>query len=272
VFRLKTVTCNPNPNSSAKLIGYLHDDEPEMPHRKQRPCVVICPGGGYEFLSARESDPVAFAFFAKGYHVFILYYSVQEEAKNMQPLIDLSLSVMEIRTNSADWNIISDQIAVCGFSAGAHVAASLGTLWNNAELKEKIDTKAGMNKPNAMILCYPVITAGQFAHRGSISRVTGSETENDSYRFFSLEKQVSTTTPPAFLWHTVEDTCVPVENTLLFASALQQSHIPFECHIYPNGGHGQSMCNVEVGSKNDHCATWFPLCVQWLGELFGFAF
>jgi len=270
---MKKINCNPNPNSNAKLIGYLHDDDPnELPNRKQRPCVVVCPGGGYEFVSAREADPPALAFFAKGYNVFILSYSVLEEAINMQPLIDISLSVMEIRNNHANWNIISDQIAVCGFSAGAHLAASLGTLWDNSVLKEKISTQGGINKPNAMILCYPVITAGQFAHRGSFTCLTGSETEDESCQIFSLEKQVNASTPPAFLWHTVEDNCVPVENTILFASALQHNHIPFECHIYPNGGHGQSMCNVEVNSKNDHCATWFPLCTQWLGELFGFAY
>lgn len=269
---MKVITCSPNPNSSAKLIGYLHDDEPEMTNRKLRPCVVVCPGGGYNMLSARESDPPAFAFFEKGYHVFILFYSIREEAANLQPLVDISSAILEIRKNSDEWNILPNQIAVCGFSAGAHVAGSAGTLWDKPELKAKMDTKGGMNKPNAMILCYPVITGGKFAHRGSFDRLTAGNDEKQYNDFFSLEKHVDSATPPTFLWHTAEDDCVPVENTLLFAAALQRSHIPFECHIYPNGCHGQSMCNVEVNTKNDHCATWFPLCAQWLGELFHFAY
>lgn len=269
---MKMINCSPNPNSNAKLVGYLHDDVPEMPHRQSRPCVIVCPGGGYEFLSERESDPPAFAFLAKGYQVFILYYSLREDARNMQPLVDISLAIMEIRKNSAEWHVIPDQIAVCGFSAGAHVAGSAGTLWDSPALKEKIDTKNGMNKPNAMILCYPVITGGEYAHRGSFACLTGSKVENEDCAAFSLEKHVSPSTPPAFLWHTAEDDCVPAENTLLFIAALQKNHVPFECHIYPNGKHGQSMCNVEVNTRNDHCATWFPLCMEWLGELFGFEY
>lgn len=270
---MKTINCSPSPNSKARLVGYLHDDEPEeMPVHNQRPCVIVCPGGGYEFLSAREADPPAFAFFSKGYNVFILYYSLCKDAQNMQPLIDLSLSVMKIRENCKEWHIISSQIAVIGFSAGAHVAGSLGTMWNNPALKEKIDTKCGSNRPNAMILCYPVITGGEFAHRGSFQWLTGSPVENEDCRFFSLENHVDSDTPPAFLWHTADDGCVPVENTLMFAAALQRSHIPFECHIYPSGDHGLSMCNAEVNTKSPHCATWFPLCAEWLGELFHFEY
>ena len=270
---MKTVNLTPNSASKTKLTGYLHEiDTEEMQNRVLRPCVLICPGGGYEFLSAREADPPAFAFFSQGYNVFILYYSIKEAAADMHPLIDASWAVMKIRENCEQWGIIPDQIAVCGFSAGAHVAASLGTLWNNPALKEKMDTKNGKNRPNALVLCYPVITAGEFSHHGSIEYLTGGAADGKMASLFSLENQVSDATPPTFLWHTADDSCVPVENTLMFASALQRNHIPFECHIYPNGEHGQSMCNVEVNSNNPHCATWFGLCAQWLGELFQFEY
>lgn len=270
---VKTVELKPNENSEAKLIGYLHDiDEEEMPNRLTRPCVLICPGGGYEYQSAREADPPAFSFFSRGYNVFILYYSVKENAGQLRPLIDISNSVLLIRENSGAWGIQPDNIAVMGFSAGAHVAASLGTLWNSSALKEKTDTRNGQNKPNAMILCYPVITGGEFAHRGSFDWLTEGKNTPEDIAFYSLENQVTDSTPPAFLWHTVDDATVPVQNTLLFASALQKNHIPFECHIYPSGVHGLSMCNTEVNTKNEHCATWFPLCVKWLDELFSFEY
>lgn len=270
---MNIVHFNPNPDSDARVVGYLHDAIPtEMPNRMERPCVVVYPGGGYEFLSERESDPPALAFFAKGYQVFILYYSIGKRATDLRPLIDGSLTLMKIRGKSKEWGVLSDQIAVLGFSAGAHAAASLGTLWDHPALKKKIDTKGGQNRPNAMILCYPVITAGKLAHQGSAEAVCGGTPTEEQVRFYSLENQVSSKTPPAFLWHTVEDNTVPVENTLMFSAALQKNHIPFECHIYPNGRHGMSMCNVEVNAENNHCATWFPLCAEWLGDLFHFKY
>lgn len=268
---MKRIELSPNPGSGARLVGYLHDkEEQEMPNRLKRPCVVVCPGGGYEFCSAREADPVAFAFFARGYNAFLLYYSVGKEAGGLRPLVELSRSVMKIRENSGEWGIFPEKIAVCGFSAGGHLAASLGTLWNSPALKEKLGGAEGNNRPDALILGYSVISAGEFAHRSSLEWVSGDSVK---YReLLSLEKQVTPETPPAFLWHTADDDCVPVENTLLFAAALQRNHVPFECHIYPHGNHGSSMCNAEVNSRSPHLATWFPLCAEWLGELFGFEY
>lgn len=268
---MRIVHLNPNPESSARLVGYLHDGETEkMTDRLVRPCVIICPGGGYSTLSAREAEPPATAFFAKGYNVFILYYSILNEACDLRPLADISLAIIMIRENASLWGVITNQIAVCGFSAGANVAASAGTLWDNPKLREKIDTKDGSNKPDAMILCYPLITAGEYTHRRSMEYIGAGLNENERVELFSLEKHVSASTPPAFLWHTVEDQSVPVENTMMFSQALQKFHVPFECHIYQKGYHGLSMCNAEVNSKNSHCATWFELCVEWLGDLFDF--
>lgn len=269
---MKKIELSPNPESGARLIGYLHDiNEQEMPNRLKRPCVVICPGGGYEFCSAREADPVAFAFFARGYNVFLLYYSLGKDAAKLRPLADLSLSVLKIRENSGEWGICPDKLAVCGFSAGGHLAASLGTLWKSPLFTGGAAKGAeNANRPDAMILGYPVITAGEFAHEGSIRWASGGN--EDFKKLLSLEKQVTPETPPAFLWHTADDGCVPVENTLLFAAALQRNRIPFECHIFPHGNHGASMCNTEVNSRSPHLANWFPLCAEWLGELFSFEY
>lgn len=267
---MKIVRFQPNPDSRARVVGYLHDVSSEMPQRETRPCVVFFPGGGYVFLSEREADPPAMDFFAEGYQVFVLYYSIGDQAADMRPLIDGSLTLIKIRENSEKWNIVPDKIAVCGFSAGGHAAASLGTLWDSPELKARIDTKGGRNRPDAMILCYAVISVGKFSHSGSAKAVTGGNLTPEMVKFYSLENHVTPKTPPAFIWHTVEDDCVPVENALLFAEALQRQHVPFECHLYQKGGHGMSVCTEEVGSPNPHCATWVPLCKEWLDGLFGF--
>ena len=266
--KIETFPC---PGSSARMVGYLHDPLTQMEtYRTKRPCVLIFPGGGYEMLSQREADPVAFSFFKKGYQVFILYYSLKENAKNMQVLLEASCAVMELRRRSEEWNILPEQIAVCGFSAGGHAAASVGILWNHPRLLEKLDTQQGLNRPNAMILCYPVITAGEFAHQGSLEWISGSPKGTEENEFWALDRHVDGTTPPAFLWHTVEDDCVPVENTLLLVNALQRNHISYECHLYPHGGHGMSVCTVEVGTPNKRASTWVPLCCDWLEDLFQF--
>lgn len=268
---MKTITPALPFDTQAALIGYLHDEMNLIPGRDARPCVLICPGGAYMLVSPREADPPAFAFFAKGYNVFVLTYTVggpDQPALGMTPLKEISAAVMLIRENSVQWHISKEKIAVCGFSAGGHLCGSLGVLWDAPELKAVMDTKNGQNRPNAMILCYPVISAGEHAHRGSFQHLTGNTPEGN--RLFSLESQVTAQTPPAFLWHTADDASVPVENSLLMASALRRHGVPFECHIFQSGVHGLSMGNVEVNSVNHHCSHWFALCAEWLNGLFCF--
>ncbi len=266
---MKRIQFRPNPESDALVVGYLHNAVPEeMPLGVDRPCVLVCPGGGYVSLPEKEADPPALAFFARGYQVFILYYSIGEKATDLRPLIDGSLTLMKIRENSREWHVVPDKIAVLGFSAGGHVAASIGTLWDTPELKAKIDTKGGLNKPDAMVLCYAVLTAGALTHQGSVQALCGGDPTPEQVKFFSLENHVTPETPPTFLWHTVEDDCVPVENSMLFAAALRKNRVPFECHLFQKGRHGMSMCNAEVESENPHAATWFPLCADWLDDLF----
>lgn len=250
------------------VTGYLHDVSVEMNFHKIRPCMVVCAGGGYEMLSDREKEPPAMAWFAAGYQVFLLQYSTLEYAKDLRPLIELSRTIIMIRENSEQWQIHPDQIGVLGFSAGGHLAASLGTLWDNDRLKACMDTKKGKNRPNALILSYPVITAGEFAHRSSIDFVSGGNSE--LMELFSLENQVTEDTPPVFIWHTGNDPLVPAENTLLFCMALKRAGIPFECHIFPEGDHGLSMCNYEVDNPNESCGKWFALSLHWANSLFGF--
>ena len=219
------------------------------------PTVVICPGGAYCHLSERESGPVAAAFEKMGARAEILTYSIrtgeEQDFLGLTPVRQLSAKVGEIR-KSTDGSVI-----VCGFSTGGHLAATLGVHWKTL----------GLARPDAMILCYPVITANPaWINEPSFYNLTGQKDRE----FFSLEKHVSADTPPAFLWHTASDGEVPVENTLSFASAMSREKIPFEMHIYPFGEHGLSLATEEVeqpekGRLPDaHIAGWIDECEAWL--------
>lgn len=259
---VETISINPlnRDHSQAKLTTYVVEG------LRERPGVLICPGGAYRFISPREAEAVALQFCAAGFNAFVLTYTVPPDHYHL-PLRELSQAVCEIRKRAADWNLDPDRIAVCGFSAGGHLAASLGVHWHKLE-------DAPMNKPNALILSYPVISSGEHKHAGSFENLLGPNPTPEMVEEMSLEKQVNPNTPPTFLWHTVEDDVVPVENSLLFASALQKNNILFELHVFPHGPHGLSLATVETDDGrgiSPHVGHWIGLCIEWLKELFQFA-
>ena len=203
----------------APVTGYLHDDHDRLVAHKTRPAIVICAGGAYRWLSPREKDPVALRFAALGYQCFLIEYSVGEGAAGLRPLRELAACVRTLRENAAEWHIEPEHIAVLGFSAGGHLAASLGTLWQRADL----GLGDAQCRPDALVLCYPVISAGPFAHAESIQYVTGGDPA--LLELLSLEKQVTAQMPPTVLWHCVGDEAVPVENSLLLLSAMQRAGV-----------------------------------------------
>ena len=254
----------------ATLTTYVATDTPELKKAPRR-AIIVCPGGGYHFLSDREAEPIARFYMAKGLNAFILRYSVEETATNYTPLIEAALAIKHVRENAEKYNVDPNYVFIVGFSAGGHLAASTGILWNIPEVKAALgDAPEGIAKPTGMILSYPVITAGPKAHKGSIHRLCGSTTatEEEMDRF-SLEKHVDETTSPAFIWHTFEDKTVPVENALLLASALKENNVPFELHIYPYGPHGLSLANEETAGGRPamnvpHLQNWTELSYNWI--------
>ena len=260
----------PEGAEECKVDAWLHGDMLDIEESKRkRPVMIVCPGGGYGMNSKREAEPVAECYYAAGYQTFILWYSVEEKAKNFQPLCQLASTIAHVRKHAEEWDISVDKIAVSGFSAGGHLACSSGTLFNKEPFLKVFGRDENI-RPDAMVLCYPVITADEFAHQGSIENVSGQPVGSDGYKWFSLEKHVDEQTPPAFLWHTAEDEIVPVENSLKMASALSSAKVPFELHILPKGKHGMSTCTIDVNSKHDYNGRWVEWSLKWLSELFGF--
>lgn len=252
------------------LTVYCPENSPEIDPKRKRASILICPGGGYTFTSDREAEPIALNFVSRGYNAFVLRYSVAP-ARYPTALLEVSAAMALIRSRAEEWNVRKDAVIVCGFSAGGHLGCSLGAFWNEPFIEQTLGIEHGQNRPDGMILCYPVITSGPFAHRGSFDNLV-ADGGDELLSKVSLEHRVGGQTPPAFIWHTFDDEAVPVENSLLLASALRKAEVPFELHIYPTGVHGLSLCNDLTSRKpeqnNPHAATWFKLCDQWLRMTF----
>ncbi len=258
----------------ATLTSYVADKQ--IKHAP-RAAVIVCPGGGYETISSREGEPIAKKFFAAGFNAYILSYSICEHARDFAPLIEASLAIKAVRERAKEDNTDPERIYICGFSAGGHLAASTGTLYNIKPVRDALGitdglVPEGINRPDGMILGYPVITAGEFANKGSIQRVSGHDAPTDEdIAQFSLELHVNENTPKTFIWHTFTDTVVPIENTLLFISALARAKVPFESHIFPAGVHGLSLCNAETAEGKEkyivpHAECWIDLAIRWIKD------
>ncbi len=253
------------------LTLYLPDNLSEIKRQDQkRPCMLILPGGGYGFVSSREAEPVALHLLPEGFNVFVLTYSIQPHRFPTQ-LRQVAAAMELIHANAEPWHCDTDRIAIMGFSAGGHLAAHYTNCYDCAEVRAVFPR----SKPvQASVLCYPVITADPaHSHKGSFQNLLGHypQTEEE-LRLFSCEKQVSDQTPPTFLWHTAADNCVPVMNSLLYAQALNAHKIPFELHIFPNGWHGLSTADVQVGDPLPQelqvVKNWLPAMKTWLNTLF----
>lgn len=233
-------------NSGVTLTAYLLDASGEMSNANVRPAIMICPGGAYRVCSDREAEPIAMAFLAEGYHVFVLRYSLNEHAAFPRPLNDAEEALEIIRQRGDEWGVDTDRVVACGFSAGGHLAAALGTM--------------GRVRPNALLLGYPCILESM----GGILPAPIPD----------VSQTVDGSTPPTFLFHTYSDTLVPVGNSLAFASALEREKVPFEMHIFQNGAHGLSLAKPSTsgGSRSmvdNNAAKWFDLSTAWLKQVIG---
>ena len=252
------------------LTLYLPYNMVEMNRQNQkRPCMLICPGGGYGMCSERESEPIALNLLSDGFNVFVLNYSVAPHRFPSQ-IREVAASVEMIYSNAEEWNCDTSKIAIMGFSAGGHLAAHYSTMFDCKEVREVFPESKCVN---ASVLCYPVISADfSKTHQGSFFNLLGHKPDKDEEKYFSCERNVKDTTPPAFIWHTAEDGCVPVANSLIYAKALTDNKVPVELHIYPFGGHGLSTCDEQTcDNMNEIIAynnVWIDSMKNWLKLIF----
>lgn len=254
-----------------KLVTYIQDTYQEVAIQS-RPMILICPGGAYAYTSNREAEAFAMQFLAMGCHAAVLRYSCAP-ATYPTSLLELAYSVAMLREKAEEWHI--DKVIVLGCSAGGHLAASLGVFWEEAFLAEKLGkTDNSCFRPDGLILCYPVITSGKFAHRGSMENLLGERVTDEALLSkMSLENQVTSKMPPAFIWHTYTDGSVPVENSLMLVSAMRRAGVNAEFHMYPAGGHGLGLANRLTQNPGgnaiqEECTTWIPLVRTWIENQF----
>ncbi len=262
----------PGSGKPCPLVFYGADKDEPVGRDRRHPALLICPGGGYAYTSPREAEPVALVFLARGFNVFVLRYHCAPEARWPVPQAEASMAMHFIRSHADETMTDPERVFICGFSAGGHLAASVGILWDRADWAGFPGIPRTDIRPTGMILCYPVITSGEKAHRGSFDNLLGRDAGRDMTEAVSLEKQVGSDTVPAFIWHTRTDASVPVENSLYLACALSEHRIPYEMHIFPSGRHGLSLANelTDGSGKGEEtvpeCAVWPDLAASWMLE------
>jgi acetyl esterase/lipase len=232
-----------------------------LDHASPAGAVHICPGGGYHVRAHHEGEPIARRFNAAGYHAFVCHYRTYPH-RHPEPLMDISRAIRLIRHHSAAWSVVAQQIAVLGFSAGGHLAATLAVNHHLAPPEQDpLPLNHISNRPDASILCYPVITASPpHCHSGSYEALLGDRVDNTPLRRqLSPELQVTEHTPPTFVWHTSDDATVPCQNSLLYATALVEKGVPCELHLYRGGRHGMGLAE-DAGS----IGSWSQLASEWL--------
>ncbi len=267
---MRCFTVSPRQSSKAVLEVVLLNQVCEGIRYQKRPFIIICPGGGYGMCGDRDSEPIALAYMGAGFHTGVLRYSIrptpQDPVVGDEPMRDVEAAVRYVRSHADEWGIDENKIILEGDSAGSHVAACEAVLWDH---EDRIPGGSdGMGRPNAMILGYSVITANEWSHRWSIGNLSGnSELCEQDVELYSVEKYVSADTCPAFIWHSVRDADVPVENSFILANALRRNGVPFALHLFASGWHGLSLGTGEVGGVDKHASRWFSLSVDWLREM-----
>lgn len=221
--------------------AYLHPDD------KNRDAMLMAPGGGYCMCVPHEGELPAMDFYDRGMNVFVLSYTTDITMSvplKKQPLSDISRAVRFLRRNAGTYRIEGKKLIICGYSAGAHVCGTLAV--HHQDIEDPDPSYAAFsNRPDGVILSYPVITTGEFTHDGSVYALLGADPSEEELAWFSLEKQVTELTPPCFLWQTQTDDLVPVENSYLFAMALRKAGVPFAHYVFPEGMHGLSIANSQ---------------------------
>ena len=258
-------------NEDVYLDIYIADPVGEF----SRKAILVIPGGGYaNVCSDREGEPIGMAFMAHGYNAFVLHYTVGRKKTFPAQLIEASLAMKHIKDHAEEYNIDSAKIFVTGFSAGGHLAGSLGIMWNRKEIYDAIDMPYGYNKPSGMMLVYPVVTGVQsYSEKTTFGNLWGTDEPDAAWlKESSLEQNVSKEAVPLFIMHTSNDEIVDVRNSLCLAEKYRENNLTFEMHIYPDAPHGVALgneitkCGVEKW-QNPVIAKWVEHAAAWAESL-----
>ena len=263
------------PHEAPGALGTQDKDIPTLtcyfpePAKMTGTAIVICPGGGYGGLAPHEGVDYARFLNEQGIAGFVLKYRLGSAGyRHPVMLQDASRALRTVRARAGEWNLDPQRIGIMGSSAGGHLASTLMTHFDMGNSGDPDPIERQSSRPSLGILCYPVITMGQFTHQGSKANLLGKDPSPELVQNLSNELQVTKETPPTFIWHTWEDTAVPVENTLQFAAALRKAGVPFDLHVYQKGAHGLGLGSAKWDPAHRH--PWTQDCIFWL-KVQGFA-
>lgn len=222
--------------------------------------IVVCPGGGYGHLADHEGHTVAVWLNQLGITAAVLKYRLGPRYQHPAMLSDAQRAIRMLRAQSSTWRIDPARIGIMGFSAGGHLASTAATQFGEGKPASEDPVERVSSRPDLVILAYPVITmSGRYTHQGSRRNLLGENPAAELVDQMSSEKQVSSRTPPAFLFHTEDDAAVPVENSLLFAASLRAAKVPYELHVFEHGRHG-----VGLAQADPILSSWPKLLEAWL--------
>lgn len=256
------------PNGALGAFGTNETDIPTLtaylpdPTNTTSAAMVICPGGGYGMLASHEGNDYALWLNQHGVTCFVLKYRLGSKGyRHPAMLNDAARALRWVRAHADDYKIDPHRVGIMGSSAGGHLAATLLTHFDFGDTNSTDVIERQSSRPDLGILCYAVISMGEFTHHGSKENLLGKDPSPELVKLLSNELQVTTNTPPCFIWTTFEDTVVPMENTMLFAEALRKNQVPFDLHVYQKGGHGMGLAAKPPFA---HPHPWANDCLFWL--------
>ncbi len=257
------------PDGAPGALGNTEKDIPTLtiylpePGKATGAAMVICPGGGYGGLARHEGEHYAQFLNESGIAGFVLKYRLGSAGyRHPRMLEDAARALRTVRARAAEWSLDPNRIGIMGSSAGGHLASTLLTHFDSGKPDAADPIERVSSRPSLGILCYAVITMGEFTHQGSKNNLLGKAPAPELVQDLSNELKVTKDTPPCFIWHTWEDTAVPVENSLQFAAALRRAGVHFALHIYEKGAHGLGLGSGEWAPEKRH--PWTQDCLFWL--------